>query len=269
MSLYIKVSTQTWQTHKNNWLIMNLKNLLLATKNLFMTNTSTQSEAPHLLWTVNLWPELEESNDNRFCEGRVLLEKLHHTVRQLRVVHTQRFHFVERKQHLQQEHLVLFLQGQREPIDNTAQHKIHGHYTQSNWCNVIEYKNYHTEQIRPFHTRTFTKNSKHPIEWKYKVLWNIQHLNFAIIIQIFTPMSSYLKGYRQLNFRFSKTTRLANQEIMPNLDRGCTSIRYIALFTRPGQSLTFTIVSSWMKKDINGDWWNNWWKHKTLGIGLE
>ena len=80
-------------------------------------------EEHDLLRRVGLRPELEEILDNRLRQRGVLLEELHDAVGQLRMVDRQRFGLVQRQQHLQQERLVLLLQRQCEPVDNTANGK--------------------------------------------------------------------------------------------------------------------------------------------------
>ena len=54
----------------------------------------------HLLLRAGLWPELEQSLDDLLGEGGVLLQELHHAVRQLRVVQRQTPNLVQRDQNL-------------------------------------------------------------------------------------------------------------------------------------------------------------------------
>ena len=60
------------------------------------------------------------SGTHRFSETGVLLQELDDTVGQLRVVHAQRLDLVQGQEHFQQECLMLLLQGQGKPIDDTA-----------------------------------------------------------------------------------------------------------------------------------------------------
>lgn len=53
-----------------------------------------------------------------FCQSSVLFQKLDDAIRQLRVVHAEALHFVERDENSGQEQLVLFLEGQRKPVDD-------------------------------------------------------------------------------------------------------------------------------------------------------
>jgi len=75
----------------------------------------------YLLLRAGLGPELEQPLDDLLREGGVLLQELHDAVGQLRVVQRQAAHFMQGNQHLDQELLVLRLQGQGEPVDNGAE----------------------------------------------------------------------------------------------------------------------------------------------------
>ena len=57
-------------------------------------------EEHDLLGAVDLGPEPEQGADDGLGEGGVLLQELHHAVGQLRVVHRQRAHLVQRHQDL-------------------------------------------------------------------------------------------------------------------------------------------------------------------------
>ena len=54
----------------------------------------------YLLLGASLWPELEQALDDLLGEGGVLLQELHHAVRQLRVVQRQAPNLVQRDQNL-------------------------------------------------------------------------------------------------------------------------------------------------------------------------
>lgn len=60
-------------------------------------------------------------NNYLFCESSVLLQKLYNAVGQLWVVHAQTLHLVQWNEHPGEEQLVLFLQWQRESINNGAE----------------------------------------------------------------------------------------------------------------------------------------------------
>mmetsp|Transcript_12392 Transcript_12392/g.30426 ORF Transcript_12392/g.30426 Transcript_12392/m.30426 type:complete len:213 (-) Transcript_12392:637-1275(-) len=75
-----------------------------------------------LLLAVCDWPVLEQRLEHWFCELGVLLHELGDAVRQLLVVHRHAFGLVQRHKRSLEEHLVLLLQGQREPVDDGPQY---------------------------------------------------------------------------------------------------------------------------------------------------
>jgi len=71
----------------------------------------------------------------RFCQCRIFLKELNDAVRQLRVVDTQRLHFMQRQQNFQQECSMFVFQRQRKPIYNAA-HQRHGHWDTPVSCQI-------------------------------------------------------------------------------------------------------------------------------------
>lgn len=71
-----------------------------------------------LLRRVNFGPILQQPLDHILCQTRVLFQKLHHTVGQLRVIQCQSFDFVEGDQSSGEERLVFLLEGQGESVDD-------------------------------------------------------------------------------------------------------------------------------------------------------
>ena len=57
-------------------------------------------EKHDLLGAVDLGPEPEQAADDWLGEGGILLQELDHAVGQLRVIHGERAHLVQRHQHL-------------------------------------------------------------------------------------------------------------------------------------------------------------------------
>ncbi len=75
-----------------------------------------------LLGRVGLGPVLEQARDDLFGERRVLLEELHDTVGQLRMIGTEQLGLVQWQEHFDQKVLVLVLERQREPVDDAAEY---------------------------------------------------------------------------------------------------------------------------------------------------
>jgi hypothetical protein len=90
---------------------------------IYFSNVETGSEklSTHLFLRARLWPVLEQPLDDLLREGGVLLQKLHYAVGELRVVERQASHLVQRDQHLDEELLVLGLEGQRKSVDDRAE----------------------------------------------------------------------------------------------------------------------------------------------------
>ena len=94
-----------------------------------ITTTPTESHPPppapqlyptHLLGTVDFGPVLKQSNDYRLGQSGVLLQKLHHAVGQLWVVHAECLGLVQGDQDPQQKQLVLLFEWQGKAIDDAA-----------------------------------------------------------------------------------------------------------------------------------------------------
>ena len=68
-------------------------------------NTSTLV-AHRTLWRVCLWPVLQQADDNGLGEGWIFLEELDDTIRQLWMVHRERFDLVQWEQDAEEEYLV-------------------------------------------------------------------------------------------------------------------------------------------------------------------
>ena len=75
-------------------------------------------EEHDFLRRVDLWPKLEQSEEHLLRETRVLLEELHHAIRELGMIERQALHLVQRDEHTSEEDFMLFLQWCSETIDN-------------------------------------------------------------------------------------------------------------------------------------------------------
>jgi hypothetical protein len=75
---------------------------------------------PYLFQAARLGPQIEQPAQDGLCERGVLLEEQPHAVGQLQFVQPQAFDLVQRKQHLEQELLVVRLERQRKPVDDAA-----------------------------------------------------------------------------------------------------------------------------------------------------
>lgn len=78
-------------------------------------------EKHDLLGAVDFGPVTQQTIHDGLGQRGILLQKLHDTVRQLRVVRCQAAWLMQRHQDANQEGLVLLLQGQRKPVDDTSQ----------------------------------------------------------------------------------------------------------------------------------------------------
>ena len=76
------------------------------------------AEEHNLLRRVNLWPILQKTKDDFFCERRFFLQELHHTVGKLRVIHRQRLRLVKGNQYSHQEGLVFLLEGESKSVND-------------------------------------------------------------------------------------------------------------------------------------------------------
>lgn len=72
------------------------------------------------LWTVDLGPVAKQTTENLFGETRVLFKELDDAVCELGMVERQRLDLVQGNEHTGEEHLVLFLEGERKAVDDGA-----------------------------------------------------------------------------------------------------------------------------------------------------
>ena len=73
-----------------------------------------------LLGRVDLGPVLEQTEQDLFGQGTVLLKELNYAVRQLRMIQRQRLDFVQRDEHACQEQLVFVFERKCEAVDNRS-----------------------------------------------------------------------------------------------------------------------------------------------------
>eukprot|EP00050_Salpingoeca_kvevrii_P003372 m.223265 g.223265 ORF g.223265 m.223265 type:complete len:608 (-) comp10822_c3_seq1:2384-4207(-) len=78
-------------------------------------------EEEHFLGAIDLGPEVEEHREDLLCQCRLLFQKLHDAVRQLRVVHAHALDLVQRQQYLDEKALVLILEGKGKAVDDAAE----------------------------------------------------------------------------------------------------------------------------------------------------
>ena len=78
-------------------------------------------EEHDLLRTVHLGPVAEQTNNHLLRERGVFFQKLHNAVGQLRVVHAQALHLMQRNQDPGQEEFVFLLQRQSEAVDDGSE----------------------------------------------------------------------------------------------------------------------------------------------------
>lgn len=78
------------------------------------------SKEENFLLTIGNRPVLQQAPNNRISQLEIFLHKLGYAVRQLLVVHNNRFRFMQRQKSPNKKQLMLLFHGQSKPINNAT-----------------------------------------------------------------------------------------------------------------------------------------------------